>query len=190
MKFRLPFLCAFASLRFKKKINKSLNTSVSICPKTQEIITAKATDLEVSDCQIFPDLVGKAPRSVQRVEADGAYDTEGVYKVAGKRGIVLCIPPRVNAVLDKNSKGHMQIRDDAIKIIEGLGGDCLARKLWKKLTGYHVRSLAETAMSRLKRIFGGTLFSRKDNAQDIELQLKGFILNMMTNIGMPAGYMI
>jgi hypothetical protein len=32
--------------------------------------------------------------------------------------------------------------------------------------------------------------SRKDNAQDIELQLKGFILNMMTNIGMPAGYMI
>jgi hypothetical protein len=52
-----------------------------------------------------------------------------------------------------------QIRDDAIKIIEGLGGDCLARKLWKKLTV-------------------------------IELQLKGFILNMMTNIGMPAGYMI
>ncbi len=83
----------------------------------------------------------------------------------------------------------MQKRDDAIRVIHGLGGDSLARKIWKKLIGYHMRSIAETAMSRLKGIFGDTLFSRSENAQSNELQLKGFILNMMTATGMPVGYM-
>lgn len=174
----------------KSKRRRWKKFHVGVCPDTQEIITAKATDLEKADCQVFPELIEKAPRSVQKVGADGAYDTEGVYKIADQRGIIPCIPPRENAVLDKSRRCHMKGRDDAIRIIEGLGGDLLARKLWKKLTGYHMRSLAETAMSRLKRTFGGTLFSRKDKAQNIELQLKGFILNMMTKIGMPAGYMI
>ncbi|MGA8163530.1 MAG: hypothetical protein WB791_00705 [Waddliaceae bacterium] len=53
-----------------------------------------------------------------------------------------------------------------------------------------MRSIAETAMSRLKRIFGDTLFSRLSEVQNVELQLKGFVLNMMTKIGMPSGYLI
>jgi hypothetical protein len=35
--------------------------------------------------------------------------------------------------------------------LQGLGGDDRARKLWKKLRGYHQRSLVETSYSRFKR---------------------------------------
>ena len=174
----------------KSKRRRWKKFHVGICPDTHEIITAKATELEEADCQVFPEIVQEAPRSVKKIGADGAYDTSGVYRMADQRGITPCIPPRENAVLDKNSRDYMEARDDAIRIIEGLGGDSLARKIWKKLTGYHVRSLVETAMSRLKRTFGGALFSRKNEAQNVELQLKGLVMNMMTRTGMPAGYMI
>ncbi|MGA8165310.1 MAG: hypothetical protein WB791_09870 [Waddliaceae bacterium] len=84
----------------------------------------------------------------------------------------------------------MQERDNAIRAIHGLGGDSLTGGIWKKLVGYRMRSIAEAAMSRLKRIFGDTLFSRLSEVQNVELQLKGFVLNMMTKIGMPSGCMI
>lgn len=163
---------------------------VGVCPETHEIITGKATGLEGADCKIFSELLEEAPNSIRKIAADGAYDTEEVHRLVHELGIMPCIPPRENAVLDKNSKEHMQERDDAIRAIHGLGGDSLARRIWKKLVGYHIRSIAETAMSRLKRIFGDMLFSRISEVQDVELQLKGLILNMMTKIGMPFGYMI
>ena len=160
-----------------------------VCPETHEVIVGKATELEGADCKIFPELIEEAPRSIRKISADGAYDTEEVYRLAHKLGIMPCIPPRENGVLDTDSREYMQKRDDAIRAIYGFGGDSLARRIWKKLTGYHIRSIAEPAMSRLKRIFGDTLFSRSKKAQCNELQLKGLILNMMTKIGMPASYM-
>ena len=54
----------------------------------------------------------------------------------------------------------MQPRNEAVLEILGLGGDENARKLWKKLKGYHQRSLAETAMYRFKTLFGNNLISR------------------------------
>jgi transposase len=58
------------------------------------------------------------------------------------------------------------------------------------LTGYHERSLVETAFSRLKGIFGSKLFSRSADNQEVELKLKAHILNVMTKQGMPKGVMI
>lgn len=72
----------------------------------------------------------------------------------------------------------------------GLGNDEEAMKLWKKLVRYHERSLAETAFSRLKGIFGPKLFSRSVGNQEIELRLKASVLNKMTKQGMPNGVMI
>src|SRR5271154_622092 len=40
----------------------------------------------------------------------------------------------------------MKSRNNSILEIVGLGGDNTARRLWKKLKGYHRRSLAETGM--------------------------------------------
>ena len=66
-----------------------------------------------------------------------------------------------------------------------LGGDEEARTLWKKLTGYHCRSLAETAMFRFKQLFGSNLRSREFARQKAEVYAKCKALNLMTRLGMP-----
>jgi len=71
----------------------------------------------------------------------------------------------------------------------GLGNTEEAKTLWKKLVGYHRRSLVETAFSRFKGIFGDRLFSKRFDSQEIELNIKSQVLNRMTRIGMPKSRM-
>ena len=79
----------------------------------------------------------------------------------------------------------MDDRNHSVLEILGLGGDNQARKLWKKLKGYHRRSLSETAMFRFKRLFGGDLKSRSLASQKAEVKAKCEALNRMTKLGMP-----
>ena len=69
--------------------------------------------------------------------------------------------------------------------IKGLGGDEHARQLWKKMKGYHRRSLVETGMYRFKTLFGRDLKSRTFQGQQSEVYVKCKALNTMTNLGMP-----
>jgi hypothetical protein len=66
----------------------------------------------------------------------------------------ILIPPRKNARIWKhgNTKAESLKRDENLRSIRKQG-----RKEWKKNSGYHVRSLSETAMFRLKTIFGDNL---------------------------------
>jgi hypothetical protein len=64
----------------------------------------------------------------------------------------------------------------------------IGRQAWKKETHYHRRSLAETAMFRLKTIFGPRLQSRTLAQQGIEVRLRCKALNQMTQLGMPDSY--
>jgi hypothetical protein len=60
----------------------------------------------------------------------------------------------------------------------------LGRRLWKRWSGYHRRSLAETAMSRLKRL--GERLSARDPARRVaEVQIRCAILNTFNALGMP-----
>ena len=81
----------------------------------------------------------------------------------------------------------MEARNNAVLGILELGGDEEGRKLWKKLTGYHRRSLAETAMFRFKQLFGNNLRSRNLKKQRAETRAKCEALNVMTKLGMPKG---
>ena len=59
-----------------------------------------------------------------------------------------CIPPRKNAGLWE--EGHP--RNDAVLVMRKEG-----YPHWKKASGYHRRSLAETAMCRFKQLLTGSL---------------------------------
>src|SRR4028118_1636403 len=59
-----------------------------------------------------------------------------------------------------------------------------ARQRWKEESGYHRRSLVETAVFRLKTIFGDKLSSRGCEAQAHEIFLRCAALNRMTHLGM------
>ena len=104
-------------------------------------------------------------------------------------GAHLISPPQRGAVLhDIEKESWMRHRNDAIWVIAGLGNDEEGRGLWKKLIGYHRRSLAETAMYRFKTLFGGNLAAREKRRQRAELYAKSLVMNRMTRLGMPKGY--
>ena len=58
-------------------------------------------------------------------------------------------------------------------------------KQWKKDIGYHRRSLAETAMYRMKCCFGDKLKNRDLPNQRAETRIRSKILNRFTQLGMP-----
>lgn len=66
----------------------------------------------------------------------------------------------------------------------------LGRKNWKKQSGYHKRSLAETTMYRLKTIFSGIFLARLFENQGTEVLLRCFALNKMTQLEMPISYAV
>lgn len=174
----------------KQKRRRWKKFHIGVCPKTHEIIVTEVTELETADCEIGPKLLKKAPRSVKRVIGDGAYDTWNCYETAYKSGQKFIVPPREGAVLSEGNEPWQKDRNGAICQIIGLGNDKEAIKLWKKLVGYHERSLVETAFSRFKGIFGPKLFSKHVDSQKVELNLKAYVMNIMTEQGMPKGVMI
>lgn len=64
------------------------------------------------------------------------------------------------------------------------------RRGWKQKSGYHVRSLAETAMFRLKTIFGDELSTRLIETQTTQTFIRCAALNKMTHLGMPHAYKV
>jgi hypothetical protein len=71
-----------------------------------------------------------------------------------------------------------------------LRGREVRRDEWKKEAGYHRRSLAETAMMRIKTIFSDKLKAREWRRQEKELRVRCAALNRMTSLGMPQSYAV
>ena len=160
---------------------------LAVCPDTQDIMFQETTGNDVADCEVVPKMFRKLPQSVKRGYGDGAYDKEDCYKVFLRNEIDPVIPPQKNAILHEDQE-WMEPRNKALKEIMGLGGDDEARSVWKKLKGYHKRSLAETAMFRFKQIFGGALSSRTMLNQKAEVFVKCLIINRMNSLGLPKGH--
>lgn len=74
-------------------------------------------------------------------------------------------------------------RDFAISYIHQLGNDENARKQWKQDSNYHVRSIGETSMYRVKTHFGSSVRSRTFANQRTEMAIKINILNRIAALG-------
>jgi hypothetical protein len=127
-------------------------------------------------------LLGQIEGKIKKVAADGAYDKRKVYRELSQRKIRPVIPPCKRAKITKhgNSAGKELPRDKTIREIRKMG-----RKQWKKKSGYHRRSIAESAMYRLKSIFGERLSCRKMPQQEVEVKIRCYALNKMAALGMP-----
>lgn len=165
----------------KRRTWRKLHLGVD--PETGMVHCTSLTDNSTDDASELPDLLDQVDEAIDEVSLDGAYDTEKCWDGLIERGITPIIPPRSNAVeWHEKQPGDLPDypRNRAIREIDEVG---LAQ--WKKNSGYHRRSLAETAMYRYKTIFGPTLYSRKMNAQKAESKIKIKALNIMTAQGMP-----
>ena len=111
------------------------------------------------------------------ISGDGACDTRGVYEASAARGAALVVLPRRNGKPWKVRTTGGVKRNESLRTIKHLG-----RRLWKRWSGYHQRSLAETAMSRLKRL--GERLSARDPARQVaEVQIRGVLLNTFNALG-------
>ncbi len=164
----------------KRRTWRKLHLAVD--PKTQEIVAELLLENSVHDSMAVDYLTNSINDDIDRFFGDGAYDTWGVYETLDRRQIDAIIPPRKNAKIKQhgNSAKEPLARDVALRSIRRRG-----RKKWKEEIGYHIRSLAETAMYRMKNAFGEKLKNRRLATQKTEAALRTKILNHFTQLGLP-----
>lgn len=148
--------------------------------KTGEIVAQVLTVREVTDDAMLRPLVEQVEEVLSQVTTDGAYDSSDCYSTILARGATPCIPPDTDA-RDWGSDGA---RDQTVRRVTEIG-----RKAWKEESGYHRRSLGETAMFRMKTIFGAYLAARMLERQQTEAAVRCRALNRMTHLGMPSSYL-
>jgi len=158
-------------------------------PEDGEIQAVILTENNISDDVAAEVLLEQIEHEIEKFAADGAYDKRKVYDAlnAHSPGVKILIPPRKNARIWKhgNTKAERLKRDENLRSIRKHG-----RKAWKKNSGYHVRSLSETVMFRLKTIFGDNLSARLLETQTTQALVRCAALNRMTHLGMPQSYKV
>jgi IS5 family transposase len=155
---------------------------LAIDADSHEIQAAMVTEAGVTDAEAAAPLLEQVQRPIVVVGGDGAYDQAEVYATVATRGAKPVIPPRKDAKIrvHGNTRGEPDPRDENLRAIRRQG-----RRGWKRSSDYHRRSLAETAMGRIKGIFGERLWSRGWLQQASELGIRCRALNIMTRLGMP-----
>jgi Transposase DDE domain len=159
-----------------------LKLHLAVDPQTHEIQAAVVSEPGVTDAEAVPSLLEQVDNPVEGVGADGAYDRRAVYEALDRRRARAVIPPRRDAKVQRhgNTSGPRLARDENLRRIRKIG-----REAWKEESGYHQRSLAETAVFRMKTIFGDGVSSRRLAQQATEAGIRCRALNIMTHEGMP-----
>ncbi|MEH8254414.1 IS5 family transposase [Aeromonas veronii] len=159
----------------KRRVWRKLHLAVD--PATHDIVAAEVSLENVHDAEVLPTLLHPLRRKLGRVYADGAYDNKASHQLILRKGATACIPPRKNVGLWE--KGHP--RNEAVLVMRKEG---LAH--WKKISGYHRRSLAETAMYRFKQLLAGKISLRNYNGQVGEVMAYVSAINKLNTLGMPV----
>ncbi|MGQ0603172.1 MAG: IS5/IS1182 family transposase, partial [Anaerolineales bacterium] len=96
-------------------------------------------------------------------------------------------PPRRDANIQQhgNCQASPLGRDVNLRYLRQHG-----RAQWKREHGYHRRSLAETAIFRLKTIFSQQLSARRLETQATPVGIRCRALNLMTHLGLPDSYRV
>jgi Transposase DDE domain len=171
----------------KRRTWRKLHLGVD--PDSGEIQAAALTENSISDDAMAETLLQQIAPPIAKFAADGSYDKCKVYDAlhAHAPTAPVLIPPRKNARIWQhgNSRAERLRRDENLRTIRKSG-----RNAWKEQSGYHVRSLAETAMFRMKTIFGDTLSARLLETQTTQALIRCAALNKMTHLGMPQSYKV
>jgi hypothetical protein len=154
---------------------------------TGQVLARQLTPSNVNDGPILPELLDRIEGPLGQVSADKAYDSFRSHKAILAKDARPTIPPRKGAAISppRNIEDPPPTRGNIVRRIAEIGA-----RAWKVEVGYHRRSLAETAMYRVKTIFTPTLKSRILPNQKSEAAILVSCLNRFTAIGMPASVKI
>jgi hypothetical protein len=162
---------------------------VGVDPDSGEIQAAVLTENSISDDEMAETLFQQIAQPIAALAADGSYDKRRVYASlhAHSPAARVLIPPRKNARIWQhgNTRTERLKRDENLRFIRQHG-----RATWKRESGYHVRSLAETTMFRMKTIFGDHLSARLLQTQTTQALIRCAALNQMAHVDMPQSYRV
>ncbi|MBR9856650.1 MAG: IS5 family transposase [Gammaproteobacteria bacterium] len=159
----------------KRRVWRKLHLAVDA--RTHEVIAAEVSLENVADNEVLPTLLNPLRRRLHQVSGDGAYDTKECHQLLLRKGSKATIPPRKN--VGYWDEGHP--RNEAVAALKsGHLAD------WKTTSGYHQRSLAETAMSRYKQLVNPKLSLRNYNGQVGEILAGVKVMNKVIGLGMPV----
>jgi len=171
----------------KRRTWRKLHLSVDA--SSGEVQAAMLSTAGVSDAEMVEPMLAQIDEPLERITADGAYDKRPVYASLRARALAtaIVIPPRRNARIWQHGNIHAppHPRDEALRFIRAHG-----RQQWKEESGYHQRSLAETAVFRFKTIFGDHLRTRLLATQATQFGARCRALNIMTHLGMPDSFKV
>ncbi|WP_142466887.1 IS5 family transposase [Klebsiella spallanzanii] len=161
----------------KRRVWRKLHLAVDAA--THEIVCADLSLSNVTDAQVLPGLMSQTHRRIKEGLADGAYDVRYCHDSLKRKKIKPVIPPRNGAKYWPQAIYPERNQAVAHQLLTG------NNEAWKEKVGYHRRSVAETAMSRVKKVCGGRLSLRNYDAQVGEAMALVKVLNRMTLQGMP-----
>lgn len=158
---------------------------IGIDAETQEILCFELTGNNGGDAQMGEKML-KGFKKVKSVRGDGSYDSGRFRKKVHELGGSCIVPPPRDATYKSSLDNSWEReRDESVAVMNGVGDYELGRRLWKILSGYHRRSLVETAMFRIKKMLGEGLKARHQEAQKTEALCKCLVINKMNKLGMP-----
>jgi Transposase DDE domain len=151
---------------------------ISMDADSHQLASALLTNKDVVDPRCLPGLLKQVDAAIENVYGDGAYDSRHCYRAIYKRKARPIIPPRQRSTLWEDD--YLKDRNKNLRGVRRLGLEG-----WKKRSGYHKRSLVETAFYRLKTIFSDRLRNRREDTQTTEVMIRCMALNRITQLGMP-----
>ncbi|MBB1492296.1 transposase, partial [Paracoccus sp. MC1854] len=128
---------------------------------------------------VLPDLLDQIPPDEQigTVTGDGAFDTRRCHAAILERGGTAIIPIRKNGRRWKEDCPAARARNDTLRTTQRFG-----RAIWKRWSGYHVRSRIEARMRCLKS-FGERIASRDPDRQTAEIHVRIALMNRFNALG-------
>jgi hypothetical protein len=169
----------------RRRVWRKLHLGVDTA--TGEILAHALTPSQAHEGGELPGLLAAIDAPITAVYGDGAYDAFDIHAAILARDARPVIPPRKGAAIrpPPRRKNPPPTRGAAVARIAEIG-----RKAWKQETGYHRRSLAETAMFRYKTLIGPGLAARTFDRQKAEAAVAVHCINRFTALGMPRSLRI
>ena len=166
-------------IRDKWGIRKGyLKIHIAVDIKSKKILSMKVTDEHVHDSKMLPELVQNIIKSnsatASKLFADGAYDSNEIFRCLADNGILPCIKLRKNAKV-RWKKGNTLRNLSVISQKKDL-------QRWKDNVSYGQRWIAETVFSCIKRRFGEYVYSVKLKHTIQEMMLKASLYNKMISV--------
>ena len=167
-----------------KKWNKHrrkgyLKIHVAVDIRSKKILSMEVTDEHVHDNKMLPKLVDGVIKSnngfttIDKLLADGAYDSNDTFRCLSENGITPCIKVRKDARVRKTSHHFRNL-------------SVLAQRndiqQWKNSVSYGQRWIVETVFSTIKRMFGEYVYSVKMKNMKQELMLKASLYNKFMSL--------